>query len=439
MIHRFTRMHSVALCALLALGALPWASALTEPFSIELQANAEDLEPDKACATAYADAEGQAQEQIRAHYRATDPEQAYSAVLVRQDETRSLTERSTTLCEIDSRWQGVNANFETLDNTLNNLEPLDPIESVDSASPIDSIESTGPLIGSEQFIDGVYRSTCPDVRNGDRCWQRIVQQAQSDLLDRLTGADIDLSFDALRYLDFEGRQRDTPNRQQLEMTADGRFFFRVVDVSLTPIAATGMRIERQNRPVTQPASQTPPVIKKPSISKVHAPAKVDAGPEMDITVFYSSDGNDLAQTDHLAISSGRCGVGLWAQKRIGFAIFSGHDQVGIADDEDLVKSADGGYDTFGIGMGFRLWPERALTVENMLYYVDAQPYRALIDPGCTGCTGRTYQSDDYVQATVNLKTNSDGINLGWMFTWKLLQPTTGFDSLSSGLYMELQF
>ena len=439
MIHRFTRIHAAALSALLALGALPWASAQTEPFSIALQASAEDLEPDKACAAAYADAQGHAQDQIRAHYRAADPDQAYSALLVRQSETRSLTERATTLCEVDSRWQGVSANLATVDNTVNNLEPLDPIESVDSASPIDSIESTGRLIGSEQFIDGVYRSTCQDSGNGDLCWQRIVQQAQSQLFDRLTGADIDLSFDALRYLDFEGRQRDERKRQQLEMTADGRFFFRVVDVSLTPIATTGMRIDRQASPATRRVPQTPPVDQVPPVTKASSPKKADTGSELDVTVFYSWDGNDLAQSDHLAISSGRFGVGLWAQNRIGFAIFSGHDQVGIADDEDVVKSAGGGYDTLGIGMGFRLWPERALSLENMLYYVDAQPYRALIDPGCTGCTGRTYQSDDYVQATVNLKTNSDGINVGWMFTWKLLQPTSGFDTLSSGLYLELQF
>ncbi|WP_320827367.1 hypothetical protein [Reinekea sp.] len=441
MIHRFTPMPAVALSALLALGAVPWASAQTEPFSIALQASAEDLDPEKACATAYADAEGQAQEQIRAHYRAADPEQDYSAVLVRQSETRSLTERATTLCEVDSRWQGVSANLETVDklNTENNLELLDPIESVELASPIDSIEFDEPLIGSEQYIDGIYRSTCPYGRNGDLCWQRIVQQAQSELFDRLIDADIDLSFDALRYLDFEGRQRDERQRQLLEMTADGRFFFGVVDVGLTPIATTGMRIDRQASPTLRRAPQTPPVDKIPSVTKAPAPAKAGAGSNLDVTVFYSWDGNDLAQTDHLAISSGRFGVGLWTQNRIGFAIFSGHDQVGIADDKDLVKSAGGGYDTLGIGMGFRLWPERALSLENMLYYVDAQPYRALIDPGCTGCTGRTYQSDDYVQATVNLKTNSDGINVGWMFTWKLLQPTSGFDTLSSGLYLELQF
>jgi hypothetical protein len=44
-----------------------------------------------------------------------------------------------------------------------------------------------------------------------------------------------------------------------------------------------------------------------------------------------------------------------------------------------------------------------------------------------------------LQTTVNLKTNSKGVNFGWMFTWKFLENEINVDSLSSGFYLEAQF
>ncbi|MFT7697092.1 MAG: hypothetical protein ACI9RY_000572 [Reinekea sp.] len=426
MICRLTQMKTAAFTLLLVAGAAQWANAQTEPFGVDLQVSAEDRDPDTACAVAYDDAAGQAQERIDAHYRATEAGQAYRAILVRQTQTRSLTPRGTTLCDVASYWQGLSADLETLSSNGSDTsaKPNDAIQTID---PND------PLMGSEQYIDGVYASICENTRGGDICWQRIIQQAQADLFDRLTGMNVDLSLNALRYLDFAGRQRDEQNRQELNITADGRFFFRIVDVNVTPTATTAIRIDRKNSSTVQRAKPIPPTYGTP------AAEKIDTAGDLTLRIFYSSDGNDLAQTDHLAISANRWGLGLWTQDQIGFALFSGYDKLGLGDNSNRVKTVAGGYQTFGIGMGFRLWPERALSVENMLYYVDAQPYRALIDPGCSGCTARLYQSDDYVQATVNLKTNSDGVNIGWIFTWKLLQPGSDIDSLSSGLYLELQF
>ncbi|MDO7640555.1 hypothetical protein [Reinekea sp.] len=426
MMCRSTPMQAAAFTVLLATGAAQWASAQTEPFSVELQVNAEDRDPDTACAIAYDDAAGQAQERIDAYYRATEADQSYRAILVRQTQTRSLTAQGSALCEVDSYWQALNRDVDTL-----NANESDASASASEADR--TIDSNGPLIGSEQYIDGVYTSTCENTRNGDLCWQRIVKQAQADLFDSLTGKGIDLALNALQYLDFAGRQRDEQNRRQLDMTADGRFFFRVVDVDLTPTPSSAIRIDRKNSPMvprTSPSSST---------AKMAIAKKTGSASDLTLRVFYSADGNDLAQTDHLAISANRWGLGLWNQDQIGFAIFSGYDRLGLGDNANRVKTVAGGYETFGVGMGFRLWPGRALSVENMLYYVDAQPYRALIDPGCTSCTARLYQSDDYVQATVNIKTNSDGLNIGWIFTWKLLQPGSDIDSLSSGLYLELQF
>jgi hypothetical protein len=426
MMYRSTSMQAAAFAILLTAGAAQWASAQTEPFGVELQVSAEDRDPDTACATAYADAAGQAQERVDAHYHATEADQSFQAILIRQTQTRSLTAQGKTLCEVDSYWQALNTDLATL-----NANESDA--SASSYQADRTIEPSGPLIGSEQYIDGVYSSNCENTRDGDLCWQRIVQQAQANLFDRLAGEGINLSLNALRYLDFAGRQRDEQSRQQLNMTADGRFFFRIVDVNLTPIPTTAIRIDRKNSPAVRRANPSPMSYETP-IAK-----KTDAAADLTLRIFYSADGNDLAQTDDLAISANRWGLGLWNQDQIGFALFSGYDKLGLGDNSNRVKTVAGGYQTFGIGMGFRLWPERALSVENMLYYVDARPYRALIDPGCSGCTARLYQSDDYVQATVNLKTNSDGINIGWIFTWKLLQPGSDIDSLSSGLYLELQF
>ena len=56
MMCRSTPMQAAAFTVLLATGAAQWASAQTEPFSVELQVNAEDRDPDTACAIAEPDA-----------------------------------------------------------------------------------------------------------------------------------------------------------------------------------------------------------------------------------------------------------------------------------------------------------------------------------------------------------------------------------------------
>lgn len=161
---------------------------------------------------------------------------------------------------------------------------------------------------------------------------------------------------------------------------------------------------------------------------------------LDVTLFYVWDGNDSASEDDLALSARRWGVGLWVDNRIGVSAFWGDERAGIADSRGNVHNAGDRYDIRGVGIGYRVFDNRSVTLENMLHYVDAQPYStANLDPGCAACTPRSYEAEDYFQASINLKTNNEGLNLGWMLTWKLRDDVTQFDSLSGGWYVELQF
>jgi len=385
----------------LAMGGLQLASAETNTFDTSVKASSENAIAATACDEAFAQAETEAVEQLEEYFQDTHEDSAFKAILTAQNETRTLRDNGKTVCVFEGSWRG------------------------------SSLGNVNSLIGTEQFIDGAYNANCLDERNGNICWQRIVRQANTDLRQQLSNQYGDISFIHLNYLDFEGRQRDQYRQKRLEMTADGRFFFNVDDSHEPAQTTTTIAIERHNDSYEQAEDYNEPN-DEPAVDDK------DKEPEIDLTLFYAWDGNDSAQTDDLAISTERWGVGLWANNRIGFSVFRGSDQLGIANNNQSVKTVKGSYETTGVGMGYRLWKNRGVTLENMLYYVDAQPYQATIAPGCNGCTSRTFRSEDYLQATVNLKTNSNGLNVGWMFTWKILERESNIDSLSSGFYLELQ-
>lgn len=385
-------------CALivLGLGILRVASA-DENFDTVVKASAEDALASVACEQAFVQAEDEALDQIDEHFESS----AFKATLIGQKETRTLRDNDQTVCIFEGTWRG---------------------------SPL---ASASDLVGTEQFIEGQYKGSCLDEGYGDLCWQRVVSQARSDLFNTLENDLVGVETIDLIYVDFEGRQRDDYREKRLEITADGRFFFDVVDVASKP-PETSMEIRRDYEEAPNPVSPEPATV-------VEKPKESDRKDAIDVTLFYTWDGNDSAEEDYLAVSSDRFGVGIWANNRIGFAAFSGEDTLGIAASNNDVKNASNKYDTFGVGLGVRLWNTRGITLENMLYYVDARPYQANIAPNCSSCTPRDFEADDYVQATVNLKTNSNGVNFGWMFTWKFLESELNYDQLSSGLYLEVQF
>lgn len=382
----------------LGLGSVQYAAA-EDNFQATVKASSEDASASQACQQAFQLAEEEALLQLDEQFI----DQAHIARLIAQKETRTVGTNNQTICEFEGTWEGK--------------------ELTDAAS----------LIGSEVSIDGQYTGSCLNERNGDICWQRIISQAADDLWQRLAVEHGSLDAIDLRYSDFEGRQRDQYRDKRLEMTADGRFYFDVIDYDAAP-KTTQITIQRKDEPVKVTPRPEPTV--KPAEPVETKPAKED---NLDITLFYVWDGNDMAQHDDLAISSDRWGLGVWANNRIGFVAFKGQDTVGIAADNEDVKNASGHYDTLGVGMGFRLWKNRGITLENMIYYVDTEPYQATVSPNCDSCTDRTFESQDYLQTTMNLKTNSKGINFGWMFTWKFLENETNIDALSSGFYIEALF
>ncbi len=378
--------------------------ALANEFDVSVRASSEHENSDNACALAFELAEQEAMAQLGEHF-STPQQTNFSSQLIKENETQTARENKT-VCVFEGIWRGIP---ET---------------------------TMATLIGSEQFIDGQYSGSCLDSSNGDICWQRIVRQAEADLYLKLERQGPMPYNVGLAYTDFEGRQRDQYQQKRLEMTADGRFYFKVIertertDDTYISITRSDRITEKYQDPKTTPSEQPMPIKDKPKKEKEYD--------KVDITLFYTWDGNDSALQNDLAISSDRWGVGLWANNRIGFAAFRGSDKIGIADENQRVVNASGSYETTGVGMGFRLWNTRAVTVENMIYYVDAQPYRTLVAPDCDTCTDQTFRADNYLQATVNLKTNSHGINVGWMMTWKLMDPQPNLDTLSSGFYLELQ-
>lgn len=286
-----------------------------------------------------------------------------------------------------------------------------------SAAPPDAIQ----LIGSEQSIQGVYHARCLDRSSSNVCWLRITEQAENDLRIKLLQNYNNLATITVVYRDFEGFQRDSIENGRLLIEADGTFFFDIKSAN----AVSTVTITRQSK-------QTPKALKPDRTAK-----KQDNG--LDISLFYVWDDNNSADSNALAISSARYGIGLWTQNRVGFAAFKGTDTIGVAKTNGAVVNTKARYETTGVGVGFRLWSNRSVTLENHIYYVDAQPLLASLTNVCETCTDRSFESQNYVQTSVNLKTNSKGLNIGWMLTWKWLEETPNADRLSSGFYLEALF
>ena len=394
---RAAAIHCASITTLL--GIIQLANATD--FDVSVRASSEHANANEACALAFDLAEQEASVQLGEYFSPPKPTN-FTTKLIKENEILSKRENNT-ICVFEGTWRGK------------------------------AQESAPSLVGSEQFIDGKYIGSCLDSSNSDICWQRIVRQAEDALYAKLARDSVDINNISLRYTDFEGRQRDQYQQKRLEMEADGRFYFKVINRTVSS-DDTYISITRSNSSANRTYKESKPA---PTPTPVKETPKKDKD-NIDITLFYTWDGNDTALQNDLAISSDRWGVGLWANNRLGFAAFKGSDKIGIADENQRVINDNGRYQTTGIGMGFRLWNTRAITVENMLFYVDAQPYRSLIAPDCDSCTSQNFRSDDYLQATVNLKTNSHGVNVGWMLTWKLMDPQPNIDTLSSGFYIELQ-
>ena len=391
---------ATAVCsATIAITQGGWQLAFADDFEVSVQASAEHPIPSQACDDAFLQAEDEALLQLDERF-AGQPAAQYATELISSKETRTK-EDSRTICVFQGTWKAK------------------------------ALENPSDLIGKELSIKGIYSGSCLDERNGDLCWQRIVRQAREDLFRSLEPQHGNLNSIDLLYTDFEGRQRDEYKNKRLEMTADGRFFFEAVDRdSVQP--SSNISIRRKDARV----QERPSMPAKPETPTQNQQREKD---KIDVTLFYVWDGNDTALSNDLAISSNRWGAGVWANNRIGFVAFQGTDQLGIGDRRENVKNDSGTYKTTGVGMGFRMWDTRGITLENLVYYVDAQPYSATVSPDCDTCTPLSFQSEDYLQATVNLKTNSHGLNVGWMFTWKVLEDQSNIDTLSSGFYVEAQF
>ncbi|EAR07866.1 hypothetical protein [Reinekea blandensis] len=378
-------------------------STETPPFRTTVKASDEHANPDNACLNAMTRAEDEANLQAREHFR-----QAFRLTLESSEQKRRPGVDNQTICEVTGTW---------------------------TAQPI---HEAHVLLGQEKSISGVFEARCPDNKSSDLCWSDIVGQAADQLRVKLSATHGSIDTLTFRYVDFEGWQRDRFQDRYLDVTADGTFYFELVDDDVDNASITLHR--SWDRPPVKPETSTTSADELESNRAEDSNKKVSSDPDvMDVTLFYTWDGNDEAATDALAISSKRWGAGLWANNRVGFSVFQGIDRLGIGDNHDNVHNSKQTYETLGIGMGYRLWANRGITVENMLYYVDASPYQGIVAPDCDGCTPRSFQSQNYPQATVNLKTNSHGMNIGWMFTWKFLETDSAFDKLSSGFYLELQF
>lgn len=287
-------------------------------------------------------------------------------------------------------------------------------------------ETTGGLIGSVETIEGRYQADCTAANNGSACRRDIEHQAKADLLDELvrlngiTRNDVQLEADG-----FEGSQSFNYQGRNLTLTMDGEFYFRVTEPSSQPLS--------RHRP--EPSKRTEGEIK---VREEPKPKEKSFTDNLDFTLFYTWDHNGSAGHDEVAISNDRWGLGMWVNNRVGFSAFWGEERAGIADLQNNVHTADGRYNVQGIGIGYRVFDSRTVTLENMIHYVDAQPYAATLDPGCSGCTARSYEASDYYQASINLKTNTEGLNIGWKLTWKIRDDLSNYDSLSGGWYVELQ-
>lgn len=390
-------MRATVFCLMLAMAPWAWSETRPEPVSVITSAFADTQSA--ACNLAFERAEDDA----RAQLGTNDTERL--ELVSRTDERLGTTEEGRFECQVETLW----------------LER----QALTAEQPAPASLSEDPLrLGGLESIEGRYQADCRASRRGEACREQIEAEAADALLNRLLLRE-DLSKDdlALESDGFEGSQTFDYDKSDLTLTMDGTFYF--IRVAPEPRAS-------QSAPATEPARTEGEL----SRAKPKEPTPMD---NLDVTLFYVWDGNDSASQDDLALSARRWGVGLWVDNRIGVSAFWGDERAGIADSSGNVYNAGDRYDIRGIGVGYRLFDNRSVTLENMLHYVDAQPYSTTLNPGCASCTPRSYEADDYFQATINLKSNNEGLNLGWMLTWKLRDDVTEFDSLSGGWYVELQF
>lgn len=302
--------------------------------------------------------------------------------------------------------------------------PLSAEEGIETLEPSPKPDAT-EIVGVEQSVKGTYHARCLRSASTDVCWLRITEQAKQNIRTKLLQNYNNVASITLVYSDFEGFQRNTQEDSRLLVEADGTFYFDVVESNQVS-TVTVTRLSDQPLPPSQEENED----------------RADRGinnNELDVSLFYVWDNNNSATEDALALSSQRYGIGLWSQNRLGFVAFQGTDTLGIAKSNGDVVNAKASYDTTGIGVGFRLWANRSITLENHIYYVDAQPLTTSLNTVCDTCTDRVFDSQNYLQATVNLKTNSKGINVGWMLTWKWLEETPNLDRVSGGFYLEALF
>ncbi|MEX1215188.1 hypothetical protein [Saccharospirillum sp.] len=375
----------------------PWAWSETQPEPVSVTTTAVAGSQTGACNLAF----GQAEDDARAQMGTDDT--VLLELVSRTDERLGTTDDGHFECQVETLW------IERLPLAAEQPE-------------LETINEDPLRLGALESIDGRYQAECRASRRGEACREQIEAEAADALLNRLlqreglTNNDLALESDG-----FEGSQTFYYDQSDLTLTMDGTFYF----IRVAPSTRTSETLE--------------PAGTRGELSRTTPP---EPGPmdNLDITLFYTWDGNDSASQDDLALSARRWGVGLWVDNRIGVSAFWGDERAGIADSRGNVQNAGDRYDIRGVGVGYRVFDNRSITLENMLHYVDAQPYSTTnLDPDCAACTPRSYEADDYFQATVNLKTNNEGLNLGWMLTWKLRDDLTQFDSLSGGWYVELQF
>ncbi|MFG1495216.1 hypothetical protein ABMA57_01200 [Saccharospirillum sp. HFRX-1] len=378
------------LIALSALVISPGLMAEEGPFNASATARAATVA--EACDIAFNQAEAEALADFEAAFLAESRPQA------RRIELRSRTDERLPAdalnaqpgCRVDARWAAI------------------------AVASDDGAAEPEPLNGRIETIDGEYSAECSNANEAAACKRRIETQAASDLRSQLQADDPQrLNGYRLNFDGFEGDQSFTYKDDRVSLTMNGQFYFRLDQSDFGPVTpAPGthgdLRIERKE--------------------------KDDPYDNLDFTLFYTWDGNNSADPDELALSTNRWGLGLWVDNRIGVSTFWGEERAGIANNNHYVHNDSSRYDVFGVGIGYRLFDNRDITVETSLYYVDAQPFSTTLD------NGREYEARDYAQTNINIKTNSaSGPNVGWMFTWKLREDLSNYNSLSGGWYVEWQF
>ncbi|GGX43317.1 hypothetical protein [Saccharospirillum salsuginis] len=371
------------------------------PYSVDTEATATAETQDEACNRAFDLAREDALNQIDQRFDTGEEEPMHRVELHSREDIRLGEVDEGFECRVIGQWVAIPTGVT--------------VEETDDSS----------LYGGIETIRGKYQADCISEDNGAACRRQIEREAAADLKDDLiheldlNAGDIELVADG-----FEGSQSYRYKGRDLTLTMDGTFYYRIEEPG--PAA----RMARAPKPSGTEGEIS---VKSEQDKKDHFTDNLD------FTVFYNWDGNDSAAGDELALSTNRWGVGLWVNNRFGFSAFWGQERAGIADSNGDVHLASDRYDVQGIGIGYRVFENRAVTLENMVHFVDAEPYSTQLNPGCSGCTPREYDADDYYQASINLKTNTEGLNIGWQLTWKLRDDLSQYDSLSGGWYLELQF